>query len=391
MATGSVTFSYSGAGYGSTAGEIQVIFDYVYENGNTKVKVTNIGVRQTSGNLNYGSCPFCGKVMVNSTTAVYMDNSTSTRTISLGNDSSWHYPSQIFANQAAGTSTSYITCSGSNFSIKISGCGTNIMHNGIGGFYSAAPNKIIGYIGNGQTKSFSYTPTVTYYNVSYDANGGTSAPNGQIVTSGNAITLPGAISHISESQGGVIATFDGNGGGVTKEYQATTDTLIYTFEKWHAGSVSGTGYDAGASYTPTGDTTFYAGWNISLVSSGAITLPTKSQCYRTDYILLGWAESPTAGTAAYSPGAMITLAENKTFYAIWMSFKYVRIRISDTWEKATPCIYSGGKWVPAKLYIYSNGVWHYCGDDPWANFVTKDGKYLKTKDGLQYRVYIGET
>ena len=83
--------------------------------------------------------------------------------------------------------------------------------------------------------------------VSYNANGGT-----------------GSVS----SQTGTIYYNNGNVKGATFTLKSNAFTYTdRTFQKWAMGSASGTQYAVGASVTVTDDTTFYAVWKATAVSS----------------------------------------------------------------------------------------------------------------------------
>jgi uncharacterized repeat protein (TIGR02543 family) len=79
------------------------------------------------------------------------------------------------------------------------------------------------------------TPTTTTYTVTFDVNGGSgTAPSAQTVQAGSSITLP-------------------VGDGLTR--------TGYTFRGWNTvTSGAGINYDAGASYTVSGNITLYARW-----------------------------------------------------------------------------------------------------------------------------------
>lgn len=207
--------------------------------------------------------------------------------------------------------------------------------------------------------------TVYSYNVSYNANGGSSTPATQTATrirsysfggwntnssgtgtnrsastaytfsenatlyakwtqseSGGSITLPGAISRANSSVAGYSVTYNANGGSGAPATQTSANrTTTYTFNKWAAGSASGTQYSAGASYTPSAATTMYATWNSSTPTESAwtcsSTIPT-----RTGYTFLGWSESATATSATYTAGTAYTLTSAKTLYAVWKINSY---------------------------------------------------------------------
>ena len=352
MASSSVSFAGSSvSGFSGMTPWIIVVFDYEYNSNNTTtVRVTNVGVSQGGRTYNFGSCVFVGKITINSTTAVYMDNSAHVQTVTLGANTSWHYPGTIYSNQSSGAGTTNITVPGTSFSIGISGCGS---FNGIGGYYQS---KIIGYNGSTST-TFSYTPSV--WTISYNANGGSSTPSSESVIKGNSIVLANAISRNASSTSGYTATFDGNGGTVSVVGATSTTNFTYTFEKWHLNSTSGAAYNAGASYTPTTNVVFYAGWNVSSTMTN-ITLPTAIQCTKPGFVLLGWDINQTTTTPTYAPGESISLSRNTIFYAIWTDAAQVSININSIWKLGKPYIFHNGVWQPYKPYIYVNGEWKLC-------------------------------
>ena len=92
------------------------------------------------------------------------------------------------------------------------------------------------------------------YTVTFDINGGSgTVPAAQTAEANSDVTLPG----------------DG-------EFSKTG----YTFSGWNT-NVSGTGtnYNSGASYTPTGNTTLYAGWDDILYTGN--TLAAKLEWLKT--------------------------------------------------------------------------------------------------------------
>lgn len=199
-------------------------------------------------------------------------------------------------------------------------------------------------------RAFIAQNTSTGYKVSYNANGGSSTPSTSSATtlthtqtnwntnsngtgtnyrskasytgnaalnlyavwstSSNAVTLASAITKASTSETGYKVTFNANGGTCSTTELTSTKTRSYTFNKWAAGSTSGTKYSAGASYTPAGDVTMYATWTEG-VTNNSINLPTPT---RTGYTFKGWStsKSATSGvTGTYTPTAATTL------YATW--------------------------------------------------------------------------
>ena len=133
-------------------------------------------------------------------------------------------------------------------------------------------------------------------------------------------------------------TFDANGGKCVQSVGYSTSTLPavtlptavragYIFNGWYTAPSGGTCIE-GTTYTASGDVTLYAQWGVpctvtfdanggvcdtsTLQYDGtSLTLPTAT---REGYILTGWFEAPTGGTAVadpYRPSGDITL------YAQW--------------------------------------------------------------------------
>jgi len=197
---------------------------------------------------------------------------------------------------------------------------------------SALPNVAgttytVSYNANGgsstpSSSNSTYTYKHTYWNDDYGVN---YSPGAKIydVTEGNsfravwsgsrkAVTLASAITKNSTTETGFKVTFNANGGTCSTTELTATNTRSYTFSKWAAGSTSGTKYAAGASFTPSANTTMYATWTES-VTKGSVTLPTPT---RAGHTFKGWAtsSSATSGTAA---GASYTPSAETTLYATW--------------------------------------------------------------------------
>lgn len=179
---------------------------------------------------------------------------------------------------------------------------------------------------NGNSTPNSKTSTLTHTQTSWNtksdgsgteyASGATYTANAAATlyaiwsTSNGAITLPAGIARDNSTTTGYKVTFDATGGTCTTTYLTSQKTATYEFDKWTVGSVSGTRYDANASFTPTADTTMYATWAVKY-TYGSINLPTPT---RTGYTFKGWStsKSATSGvTGTYTPTAATTL------YATW--------------------------------------------------------------------------
>lgn len=143
-----------------------------------------------------------------------------------------------------------------------------------------------------------YDP-ITYYTVSYDANGGSGAPSSQTKASNANLTLTTAKPSGNKQ---LTLTFDANGGSVSpssKQYSAQ-------FVCWNTkADGTGTNYNPGGTFTTNANTTFYAKWGTASVSG----LPTPS---RSSYKFKGWFTSSNTQIQENS-----TISSNTTVYARW--------------------------------------------------------------------------
>ena len=183
--------------------------------------------------------------------------------------------------------------------------------------------------GTNYSAGSSYTPTsnitlysrwIENYTVTFSANGATggTAPAAMTANAGSSITLP-------------------SGSGFTRSG--------YTFGGWSTNeSGTGTNYDAGASYTVTGNITLYARWitNYTVtfsinsgsgavpaaqnVASGSrITLPGGSGFSRSGYIFGGWNTNESGTGTNYNAGASYTVTGTITLYARWITSLVVMV------------------------------------------------------------------
>ena len=239
--------------------------------------------------------------------------------------------------------------------------------------------------------------TTSSYTVSYNANGGNSTPstqtstrtvtysfggwhthatNATTVTNSRrviaaetlyahynptvgaqpAITLAGAITKSDTTETGYKVNFNKNATDAILSRTSSNATRIYqyTFEKWHAGSASGTGYSASSSYTPTGNVTMYANFTQSVKSQGYVMLPSSTECTRDGYILLGWATSANATSVEYGANTQYwPQSDNVTLYAVWGQID--RAYLDD--ETVAICIYNGTNWDKYSAWIHNGTTW----------------------------------
>ena len=146
------------------------------------------------------------------------------------------------------------------------------------------------------------------YTVTYDANGGSGAPDAQTKTHGTDLTLSSA-----------VPTRTG-----------------YTFLGWALfASATAPIYASGGTYATNANVTLYAVWQITTYTvtfqanggsdapaaqtkryGSALTL-TNAEPVKTGFNFLGWGLTSDAATAAYAPGDSYTANADLTLYALW--------------------------------------------------------------------------
>ncbi|MDR1800864.1 MAG: InlB B-repeat-containing protein [Lachnospiraceae bacterium] len=160
--------------------------------------------------------------------------------------------------------------------------------------------ELVGFLGSGSYSINITVTSVTYYTVSYDANGGSGAPASQSVSYGNYVALSSAPTTVKA----YTLTYNANGGSVS----TTSKSVPTTFTYWNTNS-SGTGYNysVGSYYYPTSSITLYAKWTDP--QAGTLTTPT-----RQGYTFTGWYTAATGGTQVTST---TIISANQTIYAHW--------------------------------------------------------------------------
>lgn len=182
-----------------------------------------------------------------------------------------------------------------------------------------------GNVTKSSTKDVTFSvnvPAWTSYTVSYNANGGSGAPEKQTKWKDQTLKL-----------------------------STTTPTRTgYTFLGWSTSSTATSAtYSAGGSYTANSGDTLYAVWKANTYKiafnpnggSGGKTSATKTYGVtlklpsassdlpkRTNYNFKGWSTSATATTATYKAGGNYTSNSAATLYAVW-ELAYTKPRIEN--------------------------------------------------------------
>ena len=190
--------------------------------------------------------------------------------------------------------------------------------------------------------------SVVYYTVSFNANGGTGAPNSLTKASNvYGVTIPS-----------------------TKPTRSG-----YVFSHWNTrADGGGTSYNPGNSYTNDESVTLYAIWGvttytITLDANGGdkdsaftinsnqndVQIPSfKPSIYEWEFV--SWNTKSDGKGDTYYPGGKWSLKADKILYA---QYKYVggliRLRVNGVWKSFIPYVFKNKKWVRCDAYIYHGG------------------------------------
>ncbi len=154
------------------------------------------------------------------------------------------------------------------------------------------------------------------YQITYNANSGTSTPSTQTKTWGTNLTLANAISRNNTTANGYTVTFNANGGSVSPTTKTATDTTSYSFTGWKS-SATGTTWSGGATnFSENNTTTLTAQWSSS-TSKGSITTPsaTKTSTSTRTVTFDATTNGGTCSTASSNSTATVTYAANGWYTA----------------------------------------------------------------------------
>ena len=180
------------------------------------------------------------------------------------------------------------------------------------------------------------------YTVTYNANGGQSAPAAQTKVHGTNLTLTTEEAvRAEEDTPGFTVTFNGNGGTPDYPNYTATDETYYNFVNWNTKSDgSGTTYEPGDTYTANANLTLYAQY-YPVPVRGTIKLPGGS---KNGYVLRGWTRDLTTEQLVEDN---YTALGDETLYAVWSEkTKLVNARVSGGWSGNVVKVKINGNWVP---------------------------------------------
>lgn len=151
------------------------------------------------------------------------------------------------------------------------------------------------------------------YTVTYDANGGSSAPKGQLKRYGKSLEIA---KDVPVRTGYTFLGWSTDPNATKAEYKAgnrySTEKVLKLYAVWKKNSYT-ISYDAnGGSGTPAAQTKSY----------GTTMFLTNSQPVRTGYDFLGWAEDPMATYPSWKSGNSFSEDKNTTLYAVWKEKEY---------------------------------------------------------------------
>ena len=187
------------------------------------------------------------------------------------------------------------------------------------------------------TKS-GYAPVISAtdmptYTISYNKNGGSGTTSSQIVAQGDTIQLA-ENNFTAPADQLYFVTLNGNGGNNGTPTYSSPPNKFY---RWRENSIEGDAYNAGAEYTPSANTTFYAQWytptkmGTTTRASGKIdgytitfnanggTCDTSSLTAQdtVDYKFDSWNQKRDGSGTTYNSTTTYKIGTTRTLYAQW--------------------------------------------------------------------------
>ena len=279
--------------------------------------------------------------------------------------------------------------------------------------------------GTNHSASSSFTPSgdIVMYAGWTDSTSTTNSP----ITTAAAPTKASSNDHNGGSA--ITTSYNANGGSSTPSSQTSYQQYktVYTFNKWHVNSESGTAVDASTSYMPTANVTLWAKWTATETAQsgvyGTITLAnaitksssssttnltitfnygdgsgstpslTSTTTTTTTYSFNGWHEGSATGTS-HGAGTSWAPSSSKTLYAGWDTSTATTQPTSITLPAATaPANQVFDGWYTASTggnYVGTNGSTYTptASTTLYARYVSSSvaapaaiGIYIKTESG----------
>jgi len=286
------------------------------------------------------------------------------------------YYYQFFPN---GGSASFSSSSTTNTSISAPSPGTRAGHTFLGWYWGASDysqtngpfavgetltTTIMSTNSAAETRIFAFWAAdnvPTTYSYSYNSDGGSINPSGATVNAGTSITLasPGTKSG-------------------------------YSFNGWYS-SATGQTYNAGASYTVNGTTTFTAQWSLigpgetyppawtdntlAAFVAGKVysdTVTASNMNYSGAYsvssgslpsgISLNTSTGAITGTVTSALDYSFTITATNSYSSVQQAFSGsiaggMKVYVDGQWVKRVAMVYDNGEWKPATVNVFSNSSW----------------------------------
>ena len=239
------------------------------------------------------------------------------------------------------------------------------------------------YTNNGRVTLYAVWSAKTY-TISYNANGGSGAPDSQTKYHGVKLMIPS----IEPTKSGYTFL----GWGVSK----TSTSPTYQPGEWYYSNISRTLYavwqkNAPTSYTVSYDANGGSGAPSSQTKTKDVTLTLSStKPTRSGYTFLGWATSASATSASYQPGGSYTANASVTLYAVWSCNHASTKTVWDTgckWRKVcNNCGVTVSSGTTHGPYTYGDWV-YYSGSQHRRTQTCNHGDYF----GYEYASHSGST
>ena len=203
------------------------------------------------------------------------------------------------------------------------------------------------------------------YTITYNANGGTGAPEEQTAIAGETVTLS---TTVPTREGYAFLGWSTSSSATSAEYEAGASYIgtinVRLYAVWESEEVTYT-----ITYNANGGT---GGPEVQTAIAGESTTLSSTKPTRTGYTFLGWATSSSATSAEYTAGGSYTGSADVTLYAVWEQDEY---RV--TYDL------NGGTIAGTSNTTITSGTTYYYGDTVTVNLIHAEDDGL-TKSGYTF-------